>query len=155
VTARDGEPTIALRRAVVDDWPYTSRPLPWLLAGFLTILWLVPINGVNIRVSLPVDSKIDRFAVAALVIGWLLFGGDRRPRGRRPLAFLGALALYIGLAFLSVIVNLPRVVRLGELDLSQKQLALLVAFGIFAWFAVTAMRPSELRAFSVLTVALA
>jgi hypothetical protein len=149
------EPSVALRRAVADDWPYTSRPMPWLLAGFLAMLWLVPIDGVDLRVSLPVDAKIDRFAIALLVVGWVLFGGDRRPRGRRPLWFLGALGVYIALAFTSLVANAPRVIRLGELDLSQKQLALLVAFGVFAWFAVSAMRPSELPAFSTLTVVLA
>ncbi|UGS37744.1 hypothetical protein [Capillimicrobium parvum] len=155
MTPQGAEPTVALRRAVADDWPYTSRPLPWMLAGFLVMLWLIPINAVDVRVSLPVDSKIDRFAIAALIAGWVLFGGDRRPRGRRPPWFLGAIAVFVGVAFTSLIVNLPRVIRLGELDLSQRQLALLVAFALFAWFAVAAMRPSELRGFSVLTVVLA
>jgi O-antigen ligase len=118
------------------------------------MLWLVPIDAVNVKVSLPVDSKIDRFAIAGMVLLWMLFGGDRRPRGRRPIAFLAAVGVFVGVAFASLAFNLPRVIRLGELDLAQKQLALLVAFGLFAWFAVVAMRPSELRAFSRLTIGL-
>jgi hypothetical protein len=155
VTALARDPAVALRRAVADDWPYTRRPLPWLLAAFLVMLWFVPINGVDLKVSLPIDPKIDRFAIGGVVVLWVLCGGDPRPRGRRPMWFLGTLGTFLGLAFLSVIVNAPRVIRLGEFDLVQKKLGLLVAFGLFAWFAVAAMRPSELRAFSVFTVCLA
>lgn len=154
MSPRGGEPAVALRRAVSDDWPYTSRAMPWALAAFLTLVWLVPIDAVSVKVSLPVDSKIDRFAIVALVLAWMLFGGDRRPRGRRPAAFLVAAGVWVAVAFLSLVVNVPRVIRLGEFELSQKQLALLVAFGVFAWFATAALRPSELRAFSVLTVVL-
>ena len=54
MTPGAGEPTAALRRAVADDWPYTSRPLPWILAAFLTMVWLVPISGVRVKVVLTV-----------------------------------------------------------------------------------------------------
>jgi hypothetical protein len=143
---------LALQRAVADDWPYTRRPLPWLLAGFLAMLWFVPIDGVTLNVPLPIDAKIDRFGIMALVAGWMLFGGDKRPRGRRPLWFLGMLGTYVVLAFTSLFVNIERVVRLGAFDLSTKKLSLLLAFAIFAWFTTNAMRPSELKAFARYTV---
>ncbi len=146
---------VALARAVADDWPYTRRPLPWILAGFLVLVWFVPINGVDLDVALPIDSKIDRFALAAVVLAWMAFGADRRPRGRRPLWFLGMLGTFVVLAFASVVVNAPRIIRLGDFDLTQKKLALLLGLALFAWFAVCAMRPKELRAFSAFTVWLA
>lgn len=155
MTPAGADPAVALRRAAADDWPYTRRALPWILAGFLALLWLVPINGSVLRVHLPIEATIDRVALIAVAFLWIVLGGDRRRAGRRPAWFLGAVGTFIALAFVSLLVNAPRVVRLGELDLAQKKLALLLAFGLFAWFAISAMRPSELRAFSVLTVWLA
>src|SRR4029079_4691112 len=37
----------AASRADTDDaWPHTTRALPWLLAGFLVMIWLVPFGAV-------------------------------------------------------------------------------------------------------------
>ena len=46
-----------------DAFPHTRRPLPWLLAAFLTMLFFVPIDSTELKVHLPVGSQIDRFAV--------------------------------------------------------------------------------------------
>ncbi len=31
------------------DWPRTTRVMPWMIAGFLVILWLVPFNVIQLR----------------------------------------------------------------------------------------------------------
>ena len=31
--------------AATDDWPRTSRPMPWALAAFMAMIWLVPFEG--------------------------------------------------------------------------------------------------------------
>src|SRR5271155_4511711 len=61
-----------------DAFPHTRRPLPWLLAGFLAMLFFVPIAATELKVHLPVDSRIDRFAIVLLVLAWLWLGGDQR-----------------------------------------------------------------------------
>ena len=67
----------------LDNWPRTSRILPWLLAGFIAMLWLVPFNKIQLAMSTPIDMKLDRLVlprdrrrVAARVRG-------RRQRSRR------------------------------------------------------------------------
>ena len=39
-----------------DVWPHTTRALPWALAGFLTMVWLVPFDSISLPVSLPLDT---------------------------------------------------------------------------------------------------
>jgi hypothetical protein len=63
---------------VRDAFPHTRRPLPWALAGFLAMLFFVPIDSTEVKVSLPVGSQPDRFAIGGLVLAWVWFGGDQR-----------------------------------------------------------------------------
>ena len=46
-----------------DAFPHTRRPLPWLLAAFLTMLFFVPVDSTEVKIHLPVGSQIDRFGV--------------------------------------------------------------------------------------------
>jgi len=34
--------------------------LPWGLAGFLVMLWLLPFDSVDLPIPLPLDAKLDR-----------------------------------------------------------------------------------------------
>ncbi len=64
-------------RGRLDDWPRTTRVLPWLLAGFIAMLWLVPFNTIQLAVSMPVDLKLDRLVLPFVVLAWVaaFFGG--------------------------------------------------------------------------------
>ena len=63
-----------------DAWPHTRRPLPWLMAIFLAVVFLVPIEAIHLKVSLPFSSDLDRFFVALIFGTW---GVDRRSARER------------------------------------------------------------------------
>ncbi len=140
-----------------DVWPRTLRPLPWLLAGFLGLLFIAPISGITLDVPSPVDPTLDRYALIVILAVWLLVMmlGTGSRHVHKPMLFLGATGLFVALALVSIIVNVGDITRLDLLGLTQNRLALLLAFVCFALFSVTAMRPSELPNFTVLLVALA
>lgn len=140
-----------------DAFPHTRRPLPWILAGFVGMLFFVPIASTQLKVHLPVDSKIDRFAIIVLVVSWFWVGGDQRAflRTRRSKLFVGAAFLFLVLALASFVLDAGRIIHLGELELSVKRFALLGSFLIFSWFALTALRFEDVRGFATYLIGLA
>ena len=62
-----------------DDWPRTGRLLPWLLAGFVAMIWLVPFNSIELDASLP-----DRPHARPAGSSCRGRGVDRRLRGGGP-----------------------------------------------------------------------
>lgn len=144
--------------STADDWPHTVRPLPWIVAGFLAMVLLVPFDVVTLSgVSAPVDLKLDRLFLGCAGFAWLLalmVGGAAAPRFRRsPVAW--ALAAFVAVAVAGVAVNAPVLAQLGELELAVKKLALLFSLaGVFVLVA-TVVRPSEVPAFVRLLVILA
>lgn len=149
-----------IRRAGAEDaWPHTTRLLPWGIAGFLTVLWLLPFDAITVPgVPLPVESTLDRVlfpVVVGLWLAWFLVG---RARGnlRAPVTSIDvAMLVFLCIAVLSVVLNAPTLVVLGELDFSVKKLAILSSLVLFFYVVATGVRPSELHAFSVLLVVLA
>jgi O-antigen ligase len=144
--------------AVEDAWPRTRRPLPWLFAALLAMIFLIPFDSIRLKVSLPVSSDLDRFLVAAIVIVWILgtaLGkGDRIAR-LRPRGWAIGMTAFVIVAVLSIALNVERVTNLGEWDDAQKRLAVLLSLAaVFAIVSLT-LRVAELRPFSVLIVALA
>ena len=63
----------------VGDWPRTTRVLPWMLAFFIAMLWLVPFEQIQLDVSLPIGLPLDR-----LILPFLIGVLDPRPERRRP-----------------------------------------------------------------------
>ncbi len=53
--------------AQADDWPHTKRAMPWMLAGFLVMVFVVPFDGIIFKVHLPFDAKPDRLLIASMV----------------------------------------------------------------------------------------
>lgn len=141
-----------------DAWPRTRRPLPWLIAGFLAMIFLVPIEAIHMKVKLPVNSDIDRFFVAALLATWALGGLLGRGDGvlrMRPRGWAAGMIAFAFVAVASIAVNVDRITNLGEWAVTQKRLAVLVSLvAVFAIFATT-LRVAELRPFAVLIVVLA
>jgi O-antigen ligase len=146
----------ALQR--IDSWPHTRRPLPWLFAGFLASVFLVPVDGVHLKVSLPFSSDYGRFFILLIAIVWL--GGVvlSRRSGRirlRPRYWAAALIAFLVIAVLSIVLNYDRITNLGELSVAEKKLFVLL--GLLALFAIftVSLRVTELRSFGVLIVVLA
>ena len=131
--------------------------MPWLIAGFLTMLFLVPFDSIQLPFNLGVDAKLDRFAVGALALFWLASfasGGRFGPLVRLTHVH-GAIVLFVAVAVLSVVLRLPVLSQLGEADLALKKLVLLFSYVAFFVMVATTLRPSELRNFGFLLVGLA
>jgi hypothetical protein len=140
-----------------DDWPHTARLLPWLLAGFVAIIWLVPFNSIELNVSLPIDLTLDRLVLPVVVLAWIIafaVGGRAAPRIRFTWIHAG-IGLFVGFAFLSVLFDAHYLSQTLELDLSFKKLPLLVSFVSLFVVATTALRRSEVPAFLNYTLILA
>ena len=140
-----------------DAFPHTKRPLPWILAGFLAMLFFIPIAATELKVHLPVDSRIDRFAVIGLVVAWFWCGGDQRAflRTRRSKLYVTAACVFLVLAVASLLLDVGRINNLGDLQLSGKRFALLVSFLILSWFILTALRFEDVRGFATYLIGLA
>jgi hypothetical protein len=154
--AASREPLAAAEPA--DVWPHTTRVLPWLLAGFLVMVFLVPFNSIELNIPSPVDPLLDRYVLSAIVGVWVLvatLGRRLRVRVERPGLFLGATGIFVSLALLSVVTNIAEITSHDLFGLTQNRVALLLSFVIFNWFALSALRPAELRNFSLLLVVLA
>jgi hypothetical protein len=141
---------------LADAFPYTRRPLPWMLAGFFALLFLVPVDSTTLKVSLPVGANIDRFAVLALVGGWFWFGGDERAflRTRRSKLYATAAVLFLAIAVASLLLGIDRTVNLGEFKLAEKRFGLLGSYLIIGWFTLTALRYEDLRGFCTYIIGL-
>ncbi|MGH2853446.1 MAG: O-antigen ligase family protein [Solirubrobacteraceae bacterium] len=139
-----------------DAFPHTRRPLPWVLAAFVAMLFLVPIDSTELKVSLPVGAQIDRFAVVGLILAWLLFGGDQRAflRTRRSKLYVGAACLFLVLAVASLLLDSGRILNIGDFTLAEKRFGLLGSFLVLSWFTLTALRFEDLRGFSTYLIGL-
>jgi hypothetical protein len=135
-----------------DLWPNTPRLLPWSLAAFLAMLWLVPFNAISIGIPLPVD----RWPLAAMTGLWLV---ALMVDGRlRPHVELGpihaALAAFFVVSVATLWLNIGLLTNLNELHLATKKLTALVAYSVFFVVAVSILRPGELQRFVKLTIGL-
>ena len=140
-----------------DLWPNTTRLLPWMLALFLVLLWLTPIDSTTLPVRLPIDSTLDRFAIGALVVAWLIalgVGGTFSPKWRPSKATAGV-GIFLLVATASIILNLASVVRDEELSLALKQIALLASFGSLFVVVATGIRRQEVPRFTAFMLILA
>jgi hypothetical protein len=141
-----------------DAWPRTRRPLPWLIAGFVTAIFLLPIDGIHLKVHLPFSSDFDRFFVAVIVAVWLagaVVGGREKVVRLRSRGWAAGMIAFFFLAVTSIVVNIGRITNLGEWEVAQRRLAVLV--GLVAIFAIISLtlRVAELRPFTVLIAVLA
>ncbi len=139
-----------------DAFPRTRRPLPWVLAGFLAMLFFIPIDSTEVKVSLPVGSNIDRFAIVGLVLAWLVFGGDQRAflRTKRSKLYVGAACAFLTLAVASLLLDAGRIVNIGDFTLAEKRFGLLGSFLVLSWFTLTALRFEDVRGFSTYLIGL-
>src|SRR5882672_2733423 len=84
------------RRAA--DWPHTSRPLPWVLFGFIAMLWLIPFDSIKLPLGGPVDATLDRPLLVLLAGIWLLAADATRRGKTRTSPIHWAFAIFIAIA---------------------------------------------------------
>jgi hypothetical protein len=140
-----------------DDWPHTSRALPWMLAAFVAMLWLTPFDNVQLSFSTPIDMKLDRIVLPFIVAVWALAfaaGPKLAPRLRLTPIHV-ALGLFLGCAFLSVVLDARALNHTFELDLPLKKLPLLISYLSIFVIMASAVRRSEVRAFMTYSLVLA
>jgi hypothetical protein len=141
----------------LDDWPHTTRVLPWMIAFFLFLVWLIPFDAFQIGRSLPIDLKLDRVVLPLIVAPWalaLVVGGRHGPRLR--LTWVHAsVFIFAGFACLSLVVNLHYLNDVLELDQAVKRFAVLVAYVSLFVLTASVVRRSEVQAFLRYTLALA
>ncbi|HEY0344643.1 MAG TPA: hypothetical protein VGC59_08345 [Solirubrobacteraceae bacterium] len=150
--------TVSRRAALkAGDWPRTTRVLPWMIAGLIWIVWLVPFNEIQLSYSLPIDLKFDRLVLPFLVATWALAlgaGGVGAPRMRLTWIHIGIAG--VALAYLlSLVVGARQLNQSLELDTSVKQLTLLVAYISLFLIVASSVRRTEVPAFLKYTLVLA
>jgi hypothetical protein len=120
-----------------------------MVAAFIALLWLVPINAIQLQVSLPVDLKLDRIVLPVIVATWvvaLTLRGPHAPTWRfTPIH--AAIAIFAAVAGLSVVLNAGQLNQTLELGLSIKKLALLSAYLSLFLVVASVVRKTEVRAF--------
>jgi hypothetical protein len=106
--------------------------------------------------STPVDMKLDRLVLPVIFGVWLLAfvaRGNIAPRLRLTPVHI-ALAAFLAVAFLSVVVNASDLNQTLEFELSFKKLPLLVSYLSIFMIVASSVRPGELRAYLKLTLVL-
>lgn len=158
VRARTRRPPIPVQRQRrLDDWPRTTRVLPWMLAAFMVLIWEVPINSITPTVSVPFDLHFDRVVLPVIVLVWVLslaVGGYGAPR----LRFTGIHAALLGfltLAVLSVVLHSSYLTTTLEYPEAVKKLTIIGSYTLLFLMISSCVRRTEVRAFMIFTLALA
>jgi hypothetical protein len=141
-----------------DDWPHTTRLLPWLLAAFVVMLFTIPFDSVSLPINLPLDSKLDRVFIIPLTLLWLcstaIVRGPARPRIKLTRVHVAGL-VFFAVCCLSLVVNRDALIDMGELDLGVKKLALLATYLLFFVIVSSTIRPREVPRYISMMIVLA
>jgi hypothetical protein len=139
------------------DWPHTTRLLPWALAGFVAMLFLVPFDALDLPIGLPLDSNIDRPFLVLLVALWLLsmvvLSKTARPRLRLTRVHFAALGFF-AVCCIGVGLDGAALANMGEVTLVLKKLSLLASYLVFFFVVSSALHAREVPRFAVLIVVL-
>ncbi len=140
-----------------DDWPHTTRILPWVLAGFVVMLFLVPFDAIDLPVSLPLSSTLDRPLLIAIAILWLLslaiVSGEARPRIRLTRVHFAVLGFF-AICCIGVALDGQVLASMDEVSLVVKKLALLFSYLLFFFIVASVMRPREVPRYAAMMVVL-
>ena len=139
------------------DWPHTTRLLPWALAGFVAMLFLVPFDALDLPIGLPLDSNMDRPFLVILIALWLLsmvvLSKAARPRLRLTRVHFAALGFF-AVCCIGVGLDGAALANMGEVTLVLKKLSLLASYLLFFFVVSSALRVREVPRFAVLIVVL-
>lgn len=141
---------------MTDNWPHTSRPMPWLVAAFLVMLFLIPFDGITFKVHLPMDMKLDRVLIALMlvtIVAGKVTGSLPRARRRRT-AVERAILIYVAIALVSIVLNIDRIFQLNELGFAEKTLSQFLGYVAFFFIVVATIRMEEFAAFAKLILVL-
>jgi hypothetical protein len=143
--------------ALADDWPRTSRLMPWLIAALLVVIFLTPMDSTKLPVNMPVDCTPDRVILAIMVGVWLCGAlSDRRFFGPLKRTWVSiSIFLFVVVATTSILVNVDLIEQTGVMSEGIKRLAVLLSYAILFILVATSLRKSELRAFGTFLVCLA
>jgi len=148
---------VADAHAPGDDWPHTTRAMPWMVAAFIAMLWLVPFDKVALAFSTPIDMKLDRIFLPFVFGVWILAfasGPKLAPRLRLTPIHV-ALAMFLACALLSVVLDARSLNHTLELDLALKKVPLLVSYMSIFVIVASSVRHTEVRAFMTYSLVLA
>jgi PKD repeat protein len=144
-------------RSGEDIWPHTTRVLPWALASFLAMIFLVPFDAIDLPIKLPLSSTLDRPFLIVLAALWLLslaiLSGEERPRVKLTRIHFAALAFF-GVCCLGVALDGSALAGMDEISLVLKKLALLFSYILFFFVVASVIRPKEVPRYVALMVAL-
>jgi hypothetical protein len=139
------------------DWPHTSRLLPWTVAGFLVMLWLLPFDNTNLPIPMPLDATLDRPMLISLFLLWILSMGGvvagRTRSGMGPVHW--AFVAFGTVAVVSILLDFQTLEHLGEAGEAVKKLALLFSYGFLFVIVAASLRPGEVPKMTGLMVVLA
>jgi hypothetical protein len=138
------------------DWPRTTRVMPWMIAGFLVLLWLVPFNVIQLTASLPIDLKLDRLVLPFLFGTWIMAlaaGGPASPRLRMTLIHVGIAGLVASVC-LGVVLDAHYLNQTLEFELPVKKITLLLSMALFFLIVASSVRRTEVPAFFKYTLVL-
>jgi hypothetical protein len=140
-----------------DAWPHTGRALPWMLAGFMAMVWLVPFDAVTLPIPLPLDGKLDRLVLGMLLLVWittlLVAPESERPRMWFTWIHVAAAVLLL-IVVAGAVLNAHDLVNLGEFTLVLKKLALLLSSVLFFVIVASVVRVSEVPSYISLMLGL-
>ena len=145
------------QRRASDDWPHTKRVLPWMMAAFITMLWLVPFGVISLSISLPIDLYLDRIVLPVIAVAWiaaLVVGGPEAPRVRLTKIHV-AIGVFVAIAYLSVALRAHALNQALVWNDSLRELVLLTAYASFFVMLASVVRRTEVPAFLTLQVLLA
>lgn len=155
---RRGPPVRRRRRKPVstlepgeDDWPHTYRLLPWSVAGFVAMIFLIPFHAITLPIPIPMDGKLDRPVLGAMILlwvgGYVVLKGPARPKVIFTRMHVAAL-VFLALACLGVVLNATALIHLGEFTLGMKKLVLLGSYIVLLFVVASVVRPSEVPKFA-------
>jgi O-antigen ligase len=141
-----------------DDWPHTKRPLPWLVAALLMMIWLVPFDVLKFPIPLPFNATFDRGLLLLCLAVWAydrLIAKRHNERQFRHSATDVWLVIFVLICLASIVLDYSILHRLDQLSLSNKKLILVIFDVALYLFVANNVRASETTAFVTFGLALA
>jgi O-antigen ligase/polysaccharide polymerase Wzy-like membrane protein len=143
------------RRPPRDEWPRTTRPMPWLVALFAAMVYLIPFDSTVLPISLPFNAGLDRLVLVAMAVVWLMLsiGGRIPPRfSHTPINI--AIFLWVALTALSLALNLRDLTWDRELSTAFKQLLLAYTYLLLFYMVASSLTREDVVPFCKLIVVL-
>src|SRR5579875_1724037 len=143
---RPGQPVIRLQQ--LDAWPRTKRPMPWLIAVFMVMVYMIPFDSTVLPIKLPFNAGLDRLLLVVISIVWLFLSlAGRRPPRFAHSAINVAVWAFVALTAFSLAHNLRDLSWDSELSLSFKQLLLVYTYLLFFYVAASSLTRDDVIGF--------